>query len=76
MKKTRKDIVDFTKAGVTMGVGTMTLAGAESKLPAGAPKSMPGMATAAGMMPMMGTTMMGGNLIRMTKKLKPKKRKR
>jgi len=60
MKKLTKDIEKFTKGGVTLGVGSAITA----KLGYGSS----GMATVGGMMPVVGTTMMGGGVIRMVRK--------
>ena len=68
MKKLTKDIEKFTKSNVTLGIG--------SAITAKTGYGSSGMAAAGGMMPLVGTTMMGGGMIRMVSKLKPKKRRR
>jgi len=68
MKKLTKDISKFTQGSATLAVGSAMT----SKLGYGSS----GMAAAGGMMPMVGTTMMGTGMLRMVKKLKRKKRKR
>ena len=74
MKKLTKDIEKFTKGGVTLGVGSAIGAGLAAKAPGAS--VTPAFSSAAGMMPMVGTTMMGTGVLRMVSKLKPKKRKR
>ena len=68
MKKLTKDIEKFTKANVTLGIGSAITA----KIGYGSS----GMAAAGGMMPMVGTTMMGTGVLRMVRKISPKKRRR
>jgi len=74
MKKLTKDIEKFTKGGVTLGVGSAIGAGLAAKAPGAS--VTPAFSSAAGMMPMVGTTMMGVGTLRMVRKLNPKKRKR
>jgi len=68
LKKLKKDVGDFSGAIITGGVSTAVGAGVVGMAPAAAP-AMGGFAAMGGMMPLVGTTMMGGNVIRMTKKL-------
>jgi len=68
MKKLTKEISKFTQGSATLAVG--------SAMTARLGQGSSGMAAAGGMMPMIGTTMMGTGMIRMVGKLKPKKRKR
>ncbi|GAG53919.1 unnamed protein product, partial [marine sediment metagenome] len=56
MKKLTKKIEKFTKAGVTLGVGSAIGAGLAAKAPGAS--VTPAFGAAAGMMPMVGTTMM------------------
>ena len=74
MKKLTKKIEKFTKAGVTLGVGSAIGAGLATHAPGAS--VTPAFASAAGMMPMVGTTMMGTGVLQMVKKIAPKKRKR
>lgn len=74
MKKLTKDIEKFTKGSVTLGVGSAIGAGLAAKAPGAS--VMPAFSAASGMMPLVGSTMMGGNMLRMVSKLKPKKRRR
>lgn len=71
MKKTRRDIERYTGSVIQLGLGTAITA----SMPGGS-RMTPAFGAAAGMMPMVGTTMMGGNVIRMTKKLYKRKKKR
>ncbi len=73
-EKLTKDIEKFTKGGVTLGVGSAIGAGLAAKAPGAS--VTPAFSSAAGMMPMVGTTMMGVGTLRMVRKLNPKKRKR
>ncbi|GAJ10145.1 unnamed protein product, partial [marine sediment metagenome] len=69
-KKLKKDVLDFTTAGITLGVGSVIGAGIQSKAPAGTPSVTGGFAAMGSMMPIAGTAIMGKNLIRLTKKIK------
>ena len=66
MKKLTKDIEKFTRGGVTLGVGSAIGAGLAVQAPGAS--VTPAFSTAAGMMPMVGTTMMGVGTIRMVRK--------
>ena len=68
MKKLTKDIEKFTKSNVTLGIG--------SAITAKTGYGSSGMAAAGGMMPMVGTTMMGGSVMRMTKSFQGKRKGR
>ena len=68
MKTLTKDIEKFTKGSITLGIG--------SAITAKTGYGSSGMAAAGGMMPLVGSTMMGSGVIRMVSKLKPKKRRR
>ena len=68
MKKLTKDIEKFTKGNITLGIGSAITA----KIGYGSS----GMAAAGGMMPMVGTTMMGGGVIRMTRSFQGKRKGR
>ena len=74
MKKLTKDIEKFTRGGVTLGIGSAVGAGLAAKSPGAS--VTPAFSAASGMMPMVGTTMMGTGVIRMVSKPKPKKRRR
>lgn len=72
VKKLKKDVIDFTKAGVGLGIGTAVVAG----MPGGAAVT-PAFATAGSMMGIVGTGMMGMHTLRIVNKgLMPQKRKR
>ena len=66
MKKLTKDIKKFTKGGITLGVGSAIGAGLAAKAPGAS--VTPAFSAASGMMPLVGTTMMGGGMIRMVSK--------
>ena len=68
MKKLTKDIEKFTRGNITLGVGSVITA----KTGYGSS----GMAAAGGMMPMVGSTMMGGGVIRMVSKFQGSKKGR
>lgn len=68
MKTLTKDIEKFTKGSIILGIG--------SAITAKTDYGSSGMAAAGGMMPLVGSTMMGSGVIRMVSKLKPKKRRR
>ena len=74
MKKLNKDIFGFTESSITLGVGSAIGAGLASKAPGAS--VTPAFSAASGMMPIVGTTMMGTNLLRMTKGMSSKKRRR
>ena len=65
MKKLTKDIKKFTKGNITLGIGSAVGAGLAAKAPGAS--VTPAFSAASGMMPLVGTTMMGGNVIRMTR---------
>ena len=66
MKTLTKDIKKFTKGSITLGVGSAVGAGLAAKAPGAS--VTPAFSAASGMMPMVGTTMMGGGVIRMVSK--------
>jgi len=74
MKKLTKDIEKFTKGGVTLGVGSAIGAGLAAKAPGAS--VTPAFSSAAGMMPMVGTTMMGVGTLRMVRKFQGTKKGR
>jgi predicted phage tail protein len=74
MKKLTKNIKKYTEGAVTLGVGSAI--GAKLAVQAPGASVTPAFSSAAGMMPMVGTTMMGTGVLRMVGKLSPKKRKR
>ena len=74
MKKLTKDIEKFTKGGVTLGVGSAIGAGLAAKAPGAS--VTPAFSSAAGMMPMVGTTMMGTGVLRMVRKFQGTKKGR
>ena len=63
VKKLGKDILGFTKASITLGVGSSIAAGTGGYASAG-------LSAAGGMMPAVGTALVGGHVVRLTKKLK------
>jgi len=63
VKKLRKDVSDFTAAGVGLGIGTLTIA----KMPGGSAIT-PAFAAAGGMMRPVGVAMMGGSVLRQLEK--------
>jgi len=66
MKTLTKDIKKFTKGSITLGIGSAVGAGLAAKAPGAS--VTPAFSAASGMMPMVGTTMMGGGVIRMVSK--------
>jgi len=72
MKKLTKNIKKYTEGAVTLGVGSAI--GAKLAVQAPGASVTPAFSSAAGMMPMVGTTMMGTGVLRMVGKLSPKKR--
>ena len=66
MKTLTKDIKKFTKANITLGIGSAIGAGLASKAPGAS--VTPAFSAASGMMPLVGSTMMGGGVIRMVSK--------
>ena len=75
MKKLKKKISGFTQAGLGLGIGTMVVSGVEAKGGISV-SSLPAFSSMGGMMPVVGTTMMGGQVLRLTKGLQPKRKKR
>ena len=71
MKKLKKDITEFTKSGMTLGIGSAVVAG----IP-GSGAITGSFATMGSMMSPVATGMMGMHAIRLTKKLYKKKKKR
>lgn len=74
MKKLKKDIEKFTKGAVTLGVGSAISAKLATQAPGAS--VTPAFAAAGGMMPLVGTTMMGMGMIRMVKRYQGKKKGR
>jgi len=70
MKKLKKDVSDFTKAGVTLGIGSAVV-GATGH----GGQITPAFGTAGRMMGVVGTSMMGMNALRMLSKPRKKKKK-
>ena len=66
MKKLTKDIEKYTRGAVTLGVGSAIGAGLATHAPGAS--VTPAFSAASGMMPVVGTTMMGGGVIRMVRK--------
>lgn len=62
------DIGELTGAGIGIGVGSAVVAGAGG--------SAAGLSAMGGMMPVLGTTMMGGHVLRGVRRLTPKKKKK
>jgi len=71
VKKLKKDIFDFTQAGVGLGMGTAIVAGTGH----GA-KITPAFATFGGMMGPVGTAVMGSNALRIFNSSYGKKKKK
>ena len=71
VRKTRRDIERYTGSVIQLGLGTAITA----SMPGGS-RMTPAFGATARMMPLVGTTMMGGNVLRMTKKLYKRKRKK
>lgn len=65
------DVGGFVGAGVGLGVGTAVVAGTGHGAAV-----LPAFSTMGSMMKPVGTAMMGGHALRMTKRLMPKKKKR
>ena len=74
MKTLTKDIKKFTKGSITLGIGSAVGAGLAAKAPGAS--VTPAFSAASGMMPMVGTTMMGGGMIRMVSKFQGSKKGR
>ena len=74
MKKLTKDIKKFTKSGVTLGVGSAISAKLATQAPGAS--VTPAFSAAGGIMPLVGTTMMGGGMIRMVSKFQGSKKGR
>ncbi|GAF84105.1 unnamed protein product [marine sediment metagenome] len=74
MKKLTKDIEKFTRGAVTLGVGSAASAKLATKAPS--VSVTPALGTAAGMMPLVGTTMMGAGTISMVRRFEGKKKGR
>lgn len=72
MKKIYNDMMGFTKANVGIGIGG-AIVGAAGGNAVGVGTAMTSMGS---MMPIVGTTMMGGHTMRLVNKLNPKRRKR
>ena len=66
MKTLTKDIKKFTKGSITLGIGSAIGAGLAAKAPGAS--VTPAFSAASGMMPLVGSTMMGGGMIRMVSK--------
>ena len=74
MKTLTKDIKKFTKGSITLGIGSAVGAGLAAKAPGAS--VTPAFSAAGGMMPMVGSTMMGGGMIRMVSKFQGSKKGR
>ena len=72
-KKVAKDVAKLTGANVTVGAGTLVLGGIQSKAPG--INVTQGMSSMAGFMPIVGTTVMAKNTLRLAKYKKSKKLK-
>lgn len=68
MKKLRKDIGSLVRANIGIGLGTAVVGGMGG--------NVSGLSSMAGMMPIVGTTVMTKHTMRMTSKLMPKKKRR
>ena len=75
VKKVKRDVKDYAKTTLSLGLGTAVGAGMVSASPSAAPM-MAGFSSMSGMMPMVSTGVMGGNVLRIVKGYnKPRKRK-
>ena len=74
MKTLTKDIKKFTKGSITLGVGSAIGAGLAAKAPGAS--VTPAFSAASGMMPLVGSTMMGSGMIRMVSKFQGSKKGR
>ena len=74
MKTLTKNIKKYTTGAVTLGIGSAVGAGLAAKAPGAS--VTPAFSAASGMMPMVGTTMMGSNVMRMTKSFQGKRKGR
>jgi len=74
MKKLTKDIKKFTKSGVTLGVGSAISAKLATQAPGAS--VTPAFSAAGGMLPLVGTTMMGAGTIRMVRRFQGTKKGR
>ena len=70
-RKTRRDIERYAGSVIQLGIGTAITA----SMPGGS-RMTPAFGAAAGMMRPLGAVMMGGNVLRMTRKLYKKRKKR
>ena len=69
MRKVKKDVVELVKVGALVGVGSTMV----SKVSG----STMGLSTVSGFLPVVGTAVMGGHIIRLTDEaLRPRKRRR
>jgi len=75
LRKTRKDIREYSKATISLGLSTAIGAGIAAKSPMAAPM-MTGFSTTAKFMAPMGMAMMGGNVLRILKKTQTKTRRK
>ena len=66
MKTLTKNIKKYTTSSITLGVGSAVGAGLAAKAPGAS--VTPAFSAASGMMPLVGSTMMGGGMIRMVSK--------
>ena len=74
MKKLTKNIEKYTRGAVTLGVGSAIGAGLATQAPGAS--VTPAFASASGMLPLVGTTMMGAGTIRMVRKFEGSKKGR
>ena len=75
MRKVKRDVKDYGKTTLTLGLSTAVGAGMVSASPSAAPM-MAGFSSMSGMMPMVSTGVMGGNVLRIVKGYKKKKKSR
>ncbi len=77
MKKFKKDVLDFGKASVSLGISSAVVATAD---PTGGSGGASGLRSAAGFMPVMGTMVGAGGALRGLQSIqaaaKPKKKRR
>ena len=74
MKKLTKNIKKYTEGAVTLGVGSAI--GAKLAVQAPGASVTPAFSAAGGMLPLVGTTMMGAGTIRMVRKFQGTKKGR
>jgi len=74
MRKVKRDVKDYGKTTLTLGLSTAVGAGMVKASPSAAPM-MAGFSSMANIMPMVSTGIMGGNVLRIVKRYNKKKKK-